>query len=94
MDSEGENVPHSLQDSIPPVMHNYTYVKGDEDGYYDQGVWDRLSLSAALAHADENQSVRLRFVVKAVHTPLKVPAPPLISRQAKRATFADFEKKI
>ena len=79
VDSEGKNVPHPLQDSVPPFMHNYTYVKGDSEGYYDQGVWDSLSLSAALAHADVNQSVRLRFVLKAVHTPLKVPAPPLIS---------------
>ena len=82
VDSEGKNVPHPVQDSLPLFMHTYTCVTGDADGYYDQGVWDKLSLTAALAHVDVNQCVRLRFALKAVYTPQKNPGLGYKSKEA------------
>ena len=82
VDSEGKNVPHPLQDTVPASYHHFQHNNGDSGGYYDLGVWDRLSLSAAMAHADTNQNVHLRFIVTAVYQPQKNPGLGYKSKEA------------
>ena len=82
VDSEGKNVPHPVQDSTPAPFHHFTYEIGDSGGYFDWGVWERLSLSAALAHVDANQRVHLRFSLAAVYTPQKNPGLGYKSKEA------------
>ena len=63
VDSEGKNVPHPVQDSTPAPFHHFIYETGDSGGYFDWGVWERLSLSAALAHVDCESGSRINMFI-------------------------------
>ena len=79
VDSEGNNVPHPVQDSKLSSHHEFSCRNGDSDGYY---TLDRLSLSAALAHEDANQCVNLRFSLTAMYKPQTNPGLGYKSKEA------------